>query len=96
MGDVHIERVFRRRERGRDLAAYQNGGAGRLGNQIERHGVEIAADPSVHLEFAQPRDDGRRREPGGTREGGGLRRAKPERQRGSGRAERLVHVAGER
>ena len=96
VGDVHIKRVFRRRERVRDLAAHQNGRAGRLSDQIERDGVEIAADPSVHLEFAQPRDDGRRREPGGTREGGGLRCVEPERQRGCGRVERLVHVAGER
>ena len=96
MGDVHIKRVFRRRERVRDLAAHQNRRAGRLGDQIERDGVEIAADPSVHLEFAQPRDDGRRREPGGAREGGGLRCVEPERQRGSGRVERPVDVAGER
>ena len=52
--------------------------------------------PAVDRQRTQPGDDGRRREPGGARQRGCVRRLDAEDERGGGRIEGLVHVAGER
>ena len=64
MSEIDIDAVAGRGERIRNLASDLKHRAGTLRAHVDRDGVEIAVDPALHRQRAEPHDDRRRREPG--------------------------------
>ena len=90
VSEIDIDAVAGRGEWIRNVARDLNRRAGSLGAHVDRDGVEIAVDPTLHRQRAEPGDDRRRREPGAAGERGGIRCAEPEGERCDRRAGGLL------